>query len=61
MRQSAWQTAMGILLLCIVALISWQAGTLAVVQSQNVRQASEKRTKYRIVLDAGHGGTQLRK
>ncbi|MCB7320180.1 N-acetylmuramoyl-L-alanine amidase [Lacrimispora sp. 210928-DFI.3.58] len=56
MRQSAWQTAMGILLLCIVALISWQAGTLAVVQSQNVRQASEKRTKYRIVLDAGHGG-----
>lgn len=56
MRQSAWQTAMGILLLCIVALISWQAGTLAVVQSQNVRRASEKRTKYRIVLDAGHGG-----
>ena len=31
MKQSAWQTVMGILLLGIVALVSWQAGTLVAV------------------------------
>lgn len=53
MKQSAWQTAMGILLLGIVALISWQAGTLVSVQNQ---KAEADRAKPVVVIDAGHGG-----
>lgn len=58
MRQSAWQTVMGILLLCIVTLISWQAGTLAAAGSAQVRALREQKSGSRptIVLDAGHGG-----
>jgi N-acetylmuramoyl-L-alanine amidase len=49
---------MGILLLCLVALLSRQAGTLETAGSRNVnvRQADGGRQKYRVVLDAGHGG-----
>lgn len=53
MKQSAWQTVMGILLLCIVALISWQAGTLAAVQN---RAAKADKAQPVVVIDPGHGG-----
>ena len=50
MKHSAWQTVMGILLLCIVALISWQAGTLVAVHNQEA-QADKARPVG--VIDAG--------
>lgn len=53
MKQSAWQTVMGILLLGIVALVSWQAGTLVPVQNQ---KADADKAKPVVVIDAGHGG-----
>ena len=53
MKQSAWQTVMGILLLGIVALISWQAGTLVSVQNH---KADADKAKPVVVIDAGHGG-----
>lgn len=53
MKQTAWQTVMGILLLGIVALVSWQAGTLVPVH--NTRADTEK-AKPVVVIDAGHGG-----
>ena len=54
MKHSAWQTVMGILLLCIVALISWQAGTLVAVHNQ---AAEADKAKPVVVIDAGHGGS----
>ena len=53
MKQSAWQTIMGIVLLGIVALISWQTGTLVTVQTQG---AKADRKQPVVVIDAGHGG-----
>lgn len=53
MKQSAWQTIMGIVLLGIVTLISWQAGKLVAVQTQGV-EADWKQPV--VVIDAGHGG-----
>lgn len=53
MKQSAWQTIMGLVLLGIVTLISWQAGTLVAVQSQG---AKANREQLVVVIDAGHGG-----
>ena len=54
MKHSAWQTVMGILLLCIVALISWQAGTLVAVHNQ---EAQADKARPVVVIDAGHGGS----
>lgn len=54
MKHSAWQTVMGILLLGIVALISWQAGTLVSVHNH---KAGTDRAKPVVVIDAGHGGS----
>lgn len=54
MKHSAWQTVMGIVLLCIVALISWQAGTLVAVHNQGVEA---DRAIPVVVIDAGHGGS----
>ena len=54
MKHSAWQTVMGILLLCIVALISWQAGTLVAVHHQ---AAEAEKARPGAVIDAGHGGS----
>ena len=53
MKQSAWQTIMGLVLLGIVTLISWQAGTLVAVQSQGAKANREQPV---VVIDAGHGG-----
>lgn len=53
MRQSAWQTAMGILLLFVVALVSWQAGTLPVSQST---ETAARKAKPVVAIDVGHGG-----
>lgn len=53
MKQSAWQTVMGMVLLGIVTLVSWQAGTLAAVENQ---KADADKAKPVVVIDAGHGG-----
>lgn len=53
MKHSAWQTLMGILLLFIVCVVSWEAGTLAAVEN---RQADMREEKPLVVIDTGHGG-----
>ena len=53
MKHSAWQTLMGILLLFIVCVVSWEAGTLAAVEN---RQADMREETPLVVIDAGHGG-----
>lgn len=53
MRQWVWQTFMGILLLAVVTLLSWQAGTLAQVESKKIRA---ERDRPLVVIDSGHGG-----
>lgn len=54
MKQSSWQTIMGIVLLAIVTLVSWQAGTLVAVQTGG---AKADRKQAVVVIDPGHGGT----
>lgn len=59
MKQSPYQILMGMVLLCTVAFLSWQAGTLAAagvqyIQSEN---GSGERKKYVVCVDPGHGGT----
>lgn len=53
MKQSAWQTVMGLWLLGIVAFVSWQAGTLLPAHNQKADAHEEKPV---VVIDAGHGG-----
>ncbi len=53
MKHSAWQTFMGILLLLIVCVVSWEAGTLAAVENRRSQMQEEKPL---VVIDAGHGG-----
>ena len=53
MKQSAWQTVMGILLLGIVALVSWQAGTLVAVQND---KADADKARPVVVIDAADQG-----
>ena len=53
MKHSAWQTLMGILLLFIVCVVSWEAGTLAAEEN---READMREEKPLVVIDAGHGG-----
>lgn len=53
MKHSAGQTFMGILLLLIVCVVSWEAGTLAAVEN---RKADMQEEKPLVVIDAGHGG-----
>ena len=53
MKHSAWQTLMGILLLFIVCVVSWEAGTLAAEEN---READMREEKPLVEIDAGHGG-----
>ena len=53
MRQSVWQRAMGIVMLCMVALVSGYAGELG---SSQAVSPEAKTGKPVVVLDAGHGG-----
>lgn len=53
MRQSVWQWAMGIVMLCMVALVSVYAGELG---SSQAVSPEAKTGKPVVVLDAGHGG-----
>lgn len=52
-RLAWWQTVMGLILLCMAALLSWRAGSLEASQSRQV-QAQEERPV--VVIDSGHGG-----
>ena len=54
MRQSVWQTGMGLLLLFVVTLLSWHTGSLAAQGFGQMREEPKKRPV--VVLDAGHGG-----
>ena len=54
MRQSVWQTGMGMFLLFVVALLSWHSGSLAAQGTGEGRK--EPREHPVVVLDAGHGG-----
>lgn len=53
MKHLTWQTAMGVVMLGAVALLSWKAGNLDTVGA--LAEASG-RLKPVVVLDAGHGG-----
>ncbi len=53
MKHSAWQTFMGLLLLFIVCVVSWEAGSLAVIEN---RQADMKEENPLVAIDPGHGG-----
>lgn len=53
MKQSLWQTLMGICLLAVVALLSWQADRLVPAENGQIKAARERPV---VVLDAGHGG-----
>ena len=53
MKHSAWQKFMVILLLLIVCVVSWEAGTLAAVENLRSQMQEEKPL---VVIDAGHGG-----
>ena len=57
MKQWTWQTIMGFLMLGAVALLSWQAGTLAAAGTQAVqsREGAAVRRPV-VVIDPGHGG-----
>ena len=58
MKQWTWQTVMGFLMLGAVALLSWQAGTLAASGTLAVssREGTAERLRPTVVIDAGHGG-----
>ena len=53
MKHLTWQTAMGVVMMGAVALLSWKAGNLDTVGA--LAEASG-RLKPVVVLDAGHGG-----
>ena len=58
MKQWTWQTVMGLLMLGAVALLSWQAGTLAASGTLAVssREGEAENLWPTVVIDAGHGG-----
>lgn len=59
MKQSPYQLFMGVVLLCTVTFLSWQAGSLAVagVQFIHAENGSGEKKKYIVCVDPGHGGT----
>ena len=59
MKQSPYQLFMGVVLLCTVTFLSWQAGSLAAagVQFIHAENGSGEKTKYIVCVDPGHGGT----
>ena len=59
MKQSPYQLFMGVVLLCTVAFLSWQAGSLAAagVQFIHAENGSGEKKKYIVCVDPGHGGT----
>ena len=59
MKQSPYQLFMGVVLLCTVTFLSWQAGSLAAagVQFIHAENVSGEKKKYIVCVDPGHGGT----
>lgn len=59
MKQSPYQLFMGVVLLCTVTFLSWQAGSLAAagVQFIHAENSSGEKKKYIVCVDPGHGGT----
>ena len=59
MKQSPYQLFMGVVLLCTVTFLSWQAGSLvaAGVQFIHAENGSGEKRKYIVCVDPGHGGT----
>ena len=59
MKQSPYQLFMGVVLLCTVTFLSWQAGSLvaAGVQFIHAENGSGEKKKYIVCVDPGHGGT----
>ena len=59
MKQSPYQLFMGVVLLCTVTFLSWQAGSLAAagVQFIHAENGSGEKRKYIVCVDQGHGGT----
>lgn len=59
MKQSPYQLFMGVVLLCTVTFLSWQAGSLAAagVQLIHAENGSGEKKKYIVCVDPGHGGT----
>ena len=59
MKQSPYQLFMGVVLLCTVTFLSWQAGSLAAagVQFIHAENGSGEKRKYIVCVDPGHGGT----
>ena len=59
MKQSHYQLFMGVVLLCTVTFLSWQAGSLAAagVQFIHAENGSGEKRKYIVCVDPGHGGT----
>ena len=59
MKQSPYQLLMGVVLLCTVTFLSWQAGSLAAagVQFIHAENGSGEKKKYIVCVDPGHGGT----
>ena len=59
MKQSPYQLFMGVVLLCTVTFLSWQAGSLAAagVQFIHAENGSGEKKKYIVCVVPGHGGT----
>ena len=59
MKHSPYQLFMGVVLLCTVTFLSWQAGSLAAagVQFIHAENGSGEKKKYIVCVDPGHGGT----
>lgn len=59
MKQSPYQLFMGVVLLCTVTFLSWQAGSLAAagVQFIHAENGSGEKKKHIVCVDPGHGGT----
>ena len=59
MKQSPYQLFMGVVLLCTVTFLCWQAGSLAAagVQFIHAENGSGEKKKYIVCVDPGHGGT----
>ena len=59
MKQSPYQLFMGVVLLCTVTFLSWQADSLAAagVQFIHAENGSGEKKKYIVCVDPGHGGT----
>ena len=59
MKQSPYKLFMGVVLLCTVTFLSWQAGSLAAagVQFIHAENGSGEKKKYIVCVDPGHGGT----